>query len=757
MPRAARLFELSVTILSLLAGILLGPGESSARIQWDRALLGCEPPAVFYSSRHVPGTRPCCPSVAGVCAGGVTCPPSGVCAGGGACTPGAPATRPNMVLMISDDQGACQFGSAQECRSAVSGTAIPAPSTPNLDLLAGYGTVFPVAHNTSSWCFPSLFSIVTGRYQRSMEGVAKPADTFGSIARTLRRLDGTPTDPYDARNGVGGYCTFLSGKLTDRLGDPEFHAYARTGNRAIGRTQCIAGDPGQPPRCGSEAQSTYEPTKIFRGSDIFEFLDTLLYRVPEVEPATFTSLPFFVWYAPRIPHQPLRSPNVIRQYLFGGGPTYPLGGLFDLGAFCSGASCPAGVRAFDEASFGDVHELDGNLWWMDDSVREIRKYLAMQSAPHCITNGGKSRFDVATPEACNGTWAETVTPDLSRNTIFMFLSDNGWHLPDSKHSFTENGTRTRMIVFDPRTLPRVPSWNPQAEVTPPPQESPALAHSVDIFATTVGFALDSPGPEPCPQAADGSGRCDGRDLRAHLVTAPGGPAAPETLRHAMCGHQTQRTTSPTKNRYLITRPGSVGRCTDLGAAACTADATCGANGFCLGGHCAPRAEPACTTSSTCPSGAVCLAGQCRAAPACLEDGDCASLFPGRNTACVAKDRKWCRNSPGTACSAHADCPPCAPGEPACSRLCEARQLKFYVIAGARDLQMTDLFLDPDENGLHKGDRRSLTYELSRLTGPYGSAMRRANCCMDDWWPEAGNLGTACTAGYACPADLTCNQ
>jgi hypothetical protein len=744
----------------LYVSLLVIPRDAAARIQWDTSNYGCEPPATFYSSRHIAGTKPCCPTAPGICPGGVACPANGVCPGSTtACVATPPPARPNLVLMISDDQGYCQYGSAGECRSGQKGIAIPAPVTPNLDLLAGHGTVFPVAYNSAPWCFPSLFSIVTGRYQRSFGGVAKPADVFGTLPRALRRLEGDPNqvaDPFDARSSVGGYCSFLGGKLTDRLGDPGFQAVARTGERSIGRTHCVAGPTADsPPRCGSEVTpASYEPARIFRGGDLYEFLDTLLYRTPGAGPATFAMQPFFAWYAPRIPHQPLRAPDVISRYLFGSGPQYPLGGIFDLGRYCSGASCPQGVTAFDESVFGDVRELFANIWWMDDGIREIRKYLARQGAPHCIGNNGKSRFDVASPEDCNGTWATAITPDLQRNTIIMFLADNGWHLPDSKHSFTDNGMRTRLIVFDPRTLPTVPSWDAAAETAPPPNESPAVAAGVDIFPTALGFALGTQGTQLCPVGENGGERCDGRDLRPHLVTAAGGPAAPETLRPALCGHNTQRVTSPTKSRFLVTRPGSVGRCTDLGLPACTTNADCGASAYCLGGRCAPRFEPVCVTNTQCPAGTGCVASRCRSGPACIDDLDCASLMPGRPSRCVEKEQKWCRNSPNTACSVHDDCPACSPGQPACSRLCEARMFKFYVNPGGKNPSMTDLFLDPDERGLHKGDRSSFTYALSQLDGPYGYAIRRANCCMDDWWPEVGALGSNCD-GMTCPADLSC--
>ena len=173
----------------------------------------------------------------------------------------------------------------------------------------------------------------------------------------------------------------------------------------------------------------------------------------------------------------------------------------------------------------------------------------------------------------------------------MQLSDNGWHLPNSKHEFTENGYRTRLIVFDPTVLPSVPGWDADQQVIPPAQESCALAHSTDIHATAVGYALNSaPGTQLCPMAPDGT-RCDGKDLRSHLLTAPGGPSAPESLRRALCGHDTQRSTGPDNLRYLLTREGSVGRCTLLSAPACSSDAQCPGGRVCLGGHCLRAPSP----------------------------------------------------------------------------------------------------------------------------------------------------------------------
>src|SRR5215475_6087035 len=237
--------------LALIATAVAPIPAQAKKLQWSTRLGQCEPPAVFYSSNHKPGNAPCCPAVEGMCAGGAACPANGACPGDGkTCAPAAIAPRPNVILLISDDQGYCDYGSAGECRSVQTGTPIPPPSTPNLDLLAGYGTIFPIAHNTASWCFPSLNSMLTGRYQKSFGGMRRDLSgnfrTIPAVLRDLEGLPGTVVDPFDADNVIGGYCTLLAGKFTASAGKTEFNGQAATGKRTIGRELCSSGPPGQP-------------------------------------------------------------------------------------------------------------------------------------------------------------------------------------------------------------------------------------------------------------------------------------------------------------------------------------------------------------------------------------------------------------------------------------------------------------------------------------------------------------------------------
>jgi hypothetical protein len=415
------------------------------------------------------------------------------------------------------------------------------------------------------------------------------------------------------------------------------------------------------------------------------------------------------------------------------------------------------VRAFDESNIGNQRDYYAAVWWIDDNLREIRKYLAMKSRPHCILVTGGSRFAASSPQDCGlGTWASSFVPPVDRNTVLIYLSDNGWFLPNSKHHFSENGYRTRLVVFDPRATEEPPPWQASATVPRPPNERLELAHSTDLLPTILGMALGTSGTQQCPASSRDGTPCDGRDLRPYLQGATAAQPPPP-LRRALCGHHTQRGTSPSRQRYLLTRPGAVGRCVDMQLPACTTATDCAPGDVCLAGRCTAAAEAPCDATTPCPAGSRCITGRCRVGPPCVDDASCAGMFGSSTVRCVEPGAKWCRNAPHQTCTVAADCPAC-PGGPldACGRVCEAQQLKLYVGIAGTEVEMVDLFRDPDERGrVFDADPSNALVAMSSLSGPHATDLRRLACCIDGWWPEAAAAGSVCRTEDTCPADFSC--
>jgi hypothetical protein len=75
-------------------------------------------------------------------------------------------------------------------------------------------------------------------------------------------------------------------------------------------------------------------------------------------------------------------------------------------------------------------------------------------------------------------------------------------------------------------------------------ENAALVHSTDIHATAVGYALGTAGQPALPMGSDGS-RCDGKDLRGHLATTPGGLRRPSRCGVRSAGTTRNSTSPPT--------------------------------------------------------------------------------------------------------------------------------------------------------------------------------------------------------------------
>jgi uncharacterized sulfatase len=278
---------------------------------------------------------------------------------------GAKASPPNIVLIISDDQLWNDF----------SFMGHPHIKTPNLDKLASESLTFTRGYVPSSLCCPSLAAIITGLYphQNKITGNdplgppgMKPAEFRKSAAfqegREImnRHMEAVPTLPRLLAED--GYVSLQTGKW--------WQGNYRNGGFTDGMTKGERhGDVGL--KIGRE---TMQP--------VYDFIDK----------AEQDKKPFFVWYAPMMPHEPHNPPQRILDKYAHVAPTLK------------------------------VAQYWGMVDWFDETVGALLKHLDEQK--------------------------------LADNTIVIFIIDNGWitdpktgsYAPKSKQSQYDGGVRTPIMI-----------------------------------------------------------------------------------------------------------------------------------------------------------------------------------------------------------------------------------------------------------------------------------------------------------------------
>jgi uncharacterized sulfatase len=188
-------------------------------------------------------------------------------------------TTPNIVFIISDDQGAGDYGFMGH----------PHIQTPHIDKLATQSLAFRRGFVPSSVCCPSLATIITGLYPHQHRVTANdPPLPAGSSAATAERpaqwnamLEQVPTLPRLLADA--GYLSFQTGKW--------WHGDFSRGGFTHGITQgSRAGDAGL-----MIGRKGLQP--------IYDF----------IADSRRQQKPFFVWYAPYMPHRPHTPPERLFQ------------------------------------------------------------------------------------------------------------------------------------------------------------------------------------------------------------------------------------------------------------------------------------------------------------------------------------------------------------------------------------------------------------------------------------------------------------
>ncbi len=200
-------------------------------------------------------------------------------------SPAPAADRPNIVLIISDDHGWPDYG--------FMGNEIVA--TPRIDRLAASGLCFPHGYVTTSLCSPSLATIFTGLHTHQ-HGITsndpptpkglKPAERQKAM-REIRPKLIAKIDPHPSLVGLlakNGYLTLQTGKWW--LGNPKDRGFTHTMTQGGDNPKARHGDEGL-----AIGRETMQPIEDF------------------VDEAVRDKKPFFVWYAPFLPHTPHNPPE----------------------------------------------------------------------------------------------------------------------------------------------------------------------------------------------------------------------------------------------------------------------------------------------------------------------------------------------------------------------------------------------------------------------------------------------------------------
>ena len=279
---------------------------------------------------------------------------------------------PNVVLIISDDQAWTDYGFMGH----------PHVQSPHLDRLARESVTFKWGYVPTALCRPSLMTLVTGHYahrhgitgnspsrNRAEFGGKLYTERRAALISYIKRFDTLP-----ALLAERGYLSHQSGKWWE--GSYKQGDFTHGMTRGFPNPGCRGGDDGW--KIGREGM---EPAEKF------------------VDMAIDMQKPFFLWYAPMMPHVPHTPPKrLLEKYSRVAGLTRQTAGYY---AMCE---------------------------WFDETCGQLIAYLEKKG--------------------------------VRDNTLIVYVTDNGWiqhpnaghHMTRSKGSPYEGGIRTPIMFSWPDKL-----------------------------------------------------------------------------------------------------------------------------------------------------------------------------------------------------------------------------------------------------------------------------------------------------------------
>ncbi len=285
--------------------------------------------------------------------------------------------KPNVVLIISDDQSWTDYGFMGHDHI----------DTPGIDQLAAEGLTFTYGYTAAPLCSPALASIATGLYPYQ-HGILGNDPVFASDTRPYS--DAWRQERMDHYRPLIARFEKLT-TIADVLGENGF-ASLQTGKWWIGHFKNGGFDRGlthgDPANGGRHGDAGLEIGRT--GLEvIYDFIDS----------TATAKQPFFIWYAPFMPHTPHTPPDSLKRKYLSRAPTEAVA---DYWAMCE---------------------------WFDSTCGRLMDYIDRKG--------------------------------LRENTLFVYVTDNGWiqdpdrpgrYAPRSKREPYEMGIRTPIIFRWPGSI-----------------------------------------------------------------------------------------------------------------------------------------------------------------------------------------------------------------------------------------------------------------------------------------------------------------
>tara|TARA_A100001011_G_scaffold394850_1_gene488236 strand:+ start:340 stop:1746 length:1407 start_codon:yes stop_codon:yes gene_type:complete len=327
---------------------------------------------------------------------------------------------PNIILIIGDDHGYPYFG--------FMGSKYV--KTPNMDSLAKNGTVFTNGYVPDNHCRPALKSLITGilptdykRIEQKIKSDNMLEDEFLMLSekekiKWINNFEYHSLQYFETLPKLlmsKGYNSFQSGKWWEY-----HHEY---GGFIDGMTKGWK-------REKVDGRNWFQQFMGGKGTDIGRVTNKPVFDFINQNKKD----PFFIWYAPQLPHYPFDAPN---KYL----------DLYKNKGFSKSA-----VQYY------------ANCTWFDDSVGDLVKFLRDN--------------------------------DILNNTLLIYVNDNGWE-QEPNQEFIDHpirshngGDKGKLSVYDQSyRTPIIFSWRNKL---PFDKRKKDLIHTTDIFATILDLINISP-------------------------------------------------------------------------------------------------------------------------------------------------------------------------------------------------------------------------------------------------------------------------